>query len=577
VKPNWKLFAAGWLLVLGGGGVARLVQTSGGVELRDVRIPMEGGEELSALLYVPPNATTESPAPGMLAVHGYINSRETQSGFAIEYARRGYVVLALDQTGHGFSGGRALGAGYGGPGGLAYLRGLPFVDPDRIGLEGHSMGGWASLAAAAAHPDGYRSVTLVGSATGPGFAPAGGPTFPRNLGVVFSTYDEFSQLMWGVQDARDVTGSAKLKTVFGVEDDVVPGRVYGSTEEGTARWLAMPVATHPGDHISRAAIGDALRWAEMTLASPTPTGSRALAPADQIWYWKELGTLVALLGGVLVLLGAFDVLMSRPWFSAARVDGVGAVTGPSTAWWLALAGSSLIPAATYFPFTGWGSAFAANAVFPQGITNQILVWAVGNGLIVALVLAARGRLRAPPTPDEGRVRTAEAGRAAVAAVLSVGVLYVAVLASHWLFRTDLRFWVVALKPLAPHHVPSFLAYVVPFTAFFYVAQKALHETLSLRRRGPLAQYATGLAATTGAFAVMTVALYAHLFAAGHLPTVGGVGALFAVIAIQFVAVLALTGIVAVYTWRRTNGTLAGALACGLLVTWYIVAGQATHV
>jgi hypothetical protein len=76
---------------------------------------------------------------------------------------------------------------------------------------------------------------------------------------------------------------------------------------------------------------------------------------------------------------------------------------------------------------------------------------------------------------------------------------------------------------------------------------------------------------------MTVALYAHLFAAGHLPTVGGVGALFAVIAIQFVAVLALTGIVAVYTWRRTNGTLAGALACGLLVTWYIVAGQATHV
>jgi hypothetical protein len=381
--------------------------------------------------------------------------------------------------------------------------------------------------------------------------------------------------MWGVRDARDVTGSAKLKTVFGVEEDVVPGRVYGSTEEGTARWLAMPVTTHPGDHISRAAIGDALRWAEMTLASPTPTGTRALAPADQIWYWKELGTLVALLGGVLVLLGAFDVLMSRPWFSAARVDGVGAVAGPSTAWWLALAGSSLIPAATYFPFTGWGTAFAANVVFPQGITNQILVWAVGNGLIVALVLAVRPRART--TPDDGRVRPAEAGRAALAAVLSVGALYVAVLASHWLFRTDLRFWVVALKPLAPHHVPTFLAYVVPFTAFFYVAQKALHETLSLRRRGPLAQYATGLAATTGGFAVMTAALYAHLFAAGHLPTVGGVGALFTVIAMQFVAVLALTGIVAVYAWRRTNGTLAGAIACGLLVTWYIVAGQATHV
>ena len=46
---------------------------------------------------------------------------------------------------------------------------------------------------------------------------------------------------------------------------------------------------------------------------------------------------------------------------------------------------------------------------------------------------------------------------------------------------------------------------------------------------------------------------------------------------QFVAVLALTGGLAVFTWRRTNGALLGAVVCGLLITWYIVAGQATHV
>jgi fermentation-respiration switch protein FrsA (DUF1100 family) len=67
----------------------------------DVRFIGTGGSPMSALLYVPPGATAAAPAPGILAVHGYINSRETQSGFAIEFARRGYVVLALDQTGHG--------------------------------------------------------------------------------------------------------------------------------------------------------------------------------------------------------------------------------------------------------------------------------------------------------------------------------------------------------------------------------------------------------------------------------------------------------------------------------------------
>ena len=138
-RPKWGLFAVGWLVVLAGSAMASVVQTWGGVELRDVRFETKDGTRLAALLYVPPGAAPETPAPAVLAVHGYINSRETQSGFAIELARRGYVVLALDQTGHGFSGGRATTEGFGGPAGLAYLRSLPFVDTLNIGLEGHSL------------------------------------------------------------------------------------------------------------------------------------------------------------------------------------------------------------------------------------------------------------------------------------------------------------------------------------------------------------------------------------------------------------------------------------------------------
>ncbi|MDZ7684552.1 MAG: alpha/beta hydrolase [Gammaproteobacteria bacterium] len=129
-------------LVVVGCLVAWLVQTdAGGVEVKDVRFVGGSGNVMSALLYRPVEATPDAPRPGILAVHGYINSRETQSGFAIEFARRGFVVLALDQTGHGFSDPPALAHGFGGPDGLDYLRSLEFVDTDRIGLEGHSMGG----------------------------------------------------------------------------------------------------------------------------------------------------------------------------------------------------------------------------------------------------------------------------------------------------------------------------------------------------------------------------------------------------------------------------------------------------
>ncbi|WP_201721682.1 S9 family peptidase [Caulobacter sp. B11] len=44
------------------------------------------------------------------------------------------------------------------------------VDPGNIGLEGHSMGGWTVLAAAAAMPDAYKAVVLEGSSTGKPFA-----------------------------------------------------------------------------------------------------------------------------------------------------------------------------------------------------------------------------------------------------------------------------------------------------------------------------------------------------------------------------------------------------------------------
>ena len=177
----------GVALVVVAGIAGWLVQTAGGtVVIRDLRFEGANGTLMSALLYVPRTATAKTPAPGILAVHGYINSRETQSGFAIELARRGYVVLALDQTGHGYSDPPAFANGFGGPDGLKFLRSLDIVDKNNIGLEGHSMGGWTFLAAAAAMKDGYKSAVLEGSSTGAPFAAEGSPAWPRNLAVVYS-------------------------------------------------------------------------------------------------------------------------------------------------------------------------------------------------------------------------------------------------------------------------------------------------------------------------------------------------------------------------------------------------------
>src|SRR5271156_518516 len=314
MHQRWSIAIAGAILILAGGLLAYLTQTSGGIRIEDIRFKGAKGDTMSALLYIPPNATAQTPAPGILAVHGYINSRETQDGFAIEFARRGYVVLALDQRGHGYSDGPAFADGFGGPAGLAYLRSLDIVDKDNIGLEGHSMGGWTVLAAAITAPNDYKSMVLEGSSTGAPFAAQGTTSWPRNVALVFGQYEGFPEVMWGVEHARDVTQSPKLGALFGTTGAVEPGKVYGDPAEGTARVLYTPDMTHPAEHISHEAIGYSLDWFGKTLQGGTPRPA-----SDQIWFRKEIGTLIALIGFVALLIGVFDGLLEMPVFSHLRL------------------------------------------------------------------------------------------------------------------------------------------------------------------------------------------------------------------------------------------------------------------
>uniref|UniRef100_UPI0025F0D2D9 serine aminopeptidase domain-containing protein n=1 Tax=Sphingomonas sp. TaxID=28214 RepID=UPI0025F0D2D9 len=103
VARAWGLLVVASLLIAGGLALAAWTQTRGGVTVGEVKFRAPDGTVLAGLLYRPATATMTDPAPAILAVHGYINTRETQSPFAIEFARRGYVVLALDQRGHGGS------------------------------------------------------------------------------------------------------------------------------------------------------------------------------------------------------------------------------------------------------------------------------------------------------------------------------------------------------------------------------------------------------------------------------------------------------------------------------------------
>ncbi|VTT87812.1 hypothetical protein DM2_1146 [Halorubrum sp. DM2] len=578
-RKRLVLFGVALALILVGGVVGWWGHTDGGdLTIQETQIETEGGT-IDAYLYVPPGVTPDDPAPGVLATHGYINSKETQAPFAIELARRGHVVLAIDQTGHGYSDPPAFSQGWGGPPALAYLSEHELVDEDRIALEGHSMGGWASVAAAATYPDRYESMVLAGSSTGSSGAPPGNATFPRNLGVVYAEYDEFHWLMWETETAPAAPESEKLQSVFGTDERIETGRTYGDVESGTARALYQPSTTHPGTHHSPTAVGQTVEWIERTTG-----GDTSLDPDDQVWHWKELGTAVALLGGFLFLFPTIGTLSEAGALSAATRSVPEPVAERDRGWLVSVALTALLPVVTYYPLMLLGGQMMPlTAVTPQNETNSIVLWVLGNAAIIALLLGV-WHVRSDRTLAAARARYGlDAGGGAGTIARSVAIaagtalaLLALLFAFDAVFGLDFRAWVLGLKLPSALHVRIGAGYFPAFLAFFLALELLLHARLrtpaatdSLRRA-----IAGNVGLLAGPFVGFLAVQYGWLFATGALPL--PITALQAIIAFQFVGVLVGVGAVSTYSFHRTGRVWVGAVLNALLVTWLVVASQATH-
>ncbi len=116
------------------------------------------GLKIYALLTIPNGAMPATGWPVVVFNHGYIppaqyRTTERYVAYVDAFARNGYIVLKSDYRGHGDSEGESRG-GYGSPdytvdvlNGLSAVRRWPDADPDRVGMWGHSMGGYITLRA----------------------------------------------------------------------------------------------------------------------------------------------------------------------------------------------------------------------------------------------------------------------------------------------------------------------------------------------------------------------------------------------------------------------------------------------
>ncbi len=585
-KRTWVLLAISLCLILVGDLLAFAIQTDWGkIRVENVRFERTDGKMQAGVLYIPNTATPDRPAPGVLSVHGYTSSHEYQDRYSIEFARRGYVVLAIDEPGHGMSDPPSFVDGFGGVSAARLLTSLDNVDPTNIAFSGHSFGGIAALWAAQITPD-YKSVVLISSAPGMYGFKKGDTTWPRNCCVVDGIWNEDSKLFWDEYSPFTIPDSAKLKTLFGTDKTVEIGKVYGSIADGTARALYLVPSNHDGLTVSSEAIGDAVAWLQATLQ-----GGNGLPPADQTWPWKLIGNLVALIGMVMLIFPAGSLLMQLDFFKGLN-ETTPANPKPIKGgwWWLGAAIFVIIPVVTYLPIEEFvrGLGAKSNAFMSEDVVSPIMIWAFVNAIIGIILFLLWHFLLNRKTGANGEsyglawgkmLDWPKIGKAFLLAVAISLIAYMTLSFSQWLFNVDYRLWLFAVRPVSPLRFWIFLTYLIPFFVFFMLASTVLNGELRLFKKdgAPLKlgwEMLVNVALMVGGFLIYLALQYLPLVFGGHMLdapnefTTLFVIMLFTVIPMLIIAALAMT-----YFFRKTGHVYAGAILASILVVWIATASQ----
>ena len=576
------------LLVLGGSLLAGWINTGAGkAAVSEVTIKDPPGYAISALLYVPKNASPKQPAPAILMIHGLNNEKKFMSNTALEFARRGYVVLSMDQPGHGRSTGANGDNDGGAVGPLKFLRGLPFVDRDNVGLLGMSQGGFLSATNVAfLVPDGYRSIFYMDSEVNI----PGSPDLSKAVGLKNAAFSIGSMTEMGVMifvaRGKDARISPMLMPVFGTKDPIEIGKVYGSIADGTARILYQPWGTHPGSTDSRASIGNALDWMGRTLS-----GGSVIATSDQIWPWKSVGSILALFGAFLFLFPMGSLLLQTSYFKNL-VEPVPEFRGlRGGMWWLGAVLTTAIGPLLYLPV--WKSMFftpplAPNRIWPQNFTNVIMVWGLitaAIGILLIIITHVTSTKRRGATGESyglcgagERFPLGKIFKSLLWAAITLLPIYLCLVFVEATWKVDFRLWIICLLPLTAERFGAFLGYLIPFTIICAYQAVLLSGLLrvqegkaSLRRE----MITNSIILTLGAF-IWLALLYIPLAAGGSIifasdpigSTAAGMGGIYYIPMLIF---WPLAACIYTYFFRRTGRVYTGIFLIALLMVWQLSA------
>lgn len=472
------------------------------------------GKVMSGALFVPKGASADHKLPAIVLTHGYLNDWEKQYQNAIELSRRGFIVVAVDRAGHGENIHPVDGSlGFGGTTAdydqtltLAgrYLYNMDIVDRDKIGVSGHSMGGFAtSMALMKDATDAYGfHIQLFCAGLQQSWETSYGIAPGVSAGIVKSNDDEFffkgTDPVTGVKYTSRMwldTTNARNFVKSTTSDPVISGHIYvngedigpvtgGQTAEPGFRACYEANQIHTLQHWSRVTSSQVTNF--FYTAMGVPNGFSYLEETNQIWWIKEAFGLIGIIGFYMLIIPLCDILLATPFFRSLRKEPKplseerelkGA--GPIAIFVIAgLAGSLIagfnLRAVSNFAAANWRT----TQLFPQEQSNWLGYWCMINGLVVIgiaivvciieMIISYRKTGKAEVGDLAGSAKasfgTVMQSFVLAACVVTISMIILAIIKS--LLKVDFRLWLYTVKAINIVKLPTAIRYLPIFFVFY---------------------------------------------------------------------------------------------------------------
>jgi hypothetical protein len=467
---------------------------------------------------------------------------------------------------------------------------LPYVDTGKIGITGHSLGGWSSNTAVeedSAAPRQLIKAVLL-NCMDPIVLGEDGAFFnyygTRHVGIVAAQYDEFFFRVpdgnGGTTVPRDFmkSPSAQAFLYFGADPAGQAPRqaetIYKSRVGGTEaiRAIYNPDIVHPWSHMSQRSTVATINFFTEAFGAPNP-----IPATNQIWQWKVFFNFLGLIGFGIFIVSFTICMVFTPFFASLRAKAAikpVKVDKTGYAWFFGgLAVACLFGTLIYMPvLMGIPGHSLVKLPVAQNSTLAVSTWAALCGAFAIIMMIISYNLYGKKNGFGLKVRgvsigLGQLGKTVLLALITVTVSYGLVFLADFFFKVDYRFWVLAVKAFT---VDKVIVALFPYLFLFlvyYVANAVAVNSFNFIENGKKEWVNTAIVAVFNGIGALILVLIQYIgFRVGGEMTFGYDSNMCIIWLFPIIVILPVTAIMGRKIYRVTNNPYLPGLINGILIT-----------